>query len=89
MKETALILEVIRVVEALRDWHAIEMPFAGVVASVAGGLEKLWQELGPGRSLATPSAADTGHGIAAHLLGVIAGENGGAGGPATGGVVKL
>ena len=40
VEESALILEVVRSVEARGDRHAVDVPFSDVVATVAGGFKK-------------------------------------------------
>ena len=86
-EEAALVLEVVGVVEAILQGHSIEVPFAGVVATVSALLEIDRDEWSPGGSGAAVLCA--GQVVAANLLGVVTGQEGRAGGPAPGGVVEL
>src|SRR5579872_2926369 len=56
---------------------------------VTEGLEHLGQQPRPPRTNAIAAAGYTGNRVAAHLLRVVAGEQSGPRGPATGRVVKL
>ena len=74
-------------VETILQGHSIEMPFAGVVATVSALLQINRNKGSPGG----PGSAffPSGKFVASDLLGVVAGQEGGASGPAPGGVVEL
>ncbi len=75
-------------VEAAGQRVAVDVPLAAVVAAVAGGLEEVRQQAGPALARAADAAGQGGQGVAVDLLGMVAGEQGAARGPAAGGVVE-
>ena len=89
-EEVALVHHVQGSVEAAGKHLAVDVPFPAVVVSKACRLEQVRQQPRPRRTDSAPAA--TGHlrqGVAADLLRVVAGEQGGAGRPAARGVVEL
>src|SRR5262245_31553885 len=65
------------------------MPLARVVRAIPERLEHLRQQTGPRLSGSLVPALDAGYGVAADLLGVVAGEDARPRRPAAGGVVEL
>lgn len=88
-EETALIFEVVGTVEAGGDGRAVEVPFTDMVGAVAGGFEVGGGEGRPGGAFSFFGAFLSFDGVATNLLRVVAAEDGGAGGPATCGVVEI
>ena len=77
-EEVALVLHVQRAVEAAGEDRSVDMPFAAVVAAVAGRFQEFGQQPGPFLTDALSAAAETGQRVAVDLLGVVAREQGGA-----------
>jgi len=84
-KET-VVVNVIGTVKAIGEGQTVDMPFAGMVGSIAGWLEHCGQETSPRRTVAS---FDPGQSVPTHLLGVISRQQGSPGRPAAGGVVEL
>ena len=84
-----VVVQAVRVVEPVRQRLAVHVPLARVVRPIPERLEQFREQSRPVRPGARRAALDAGHGVAADLLGVIAGENGGARRPAPGRVREL
>jgi hypothetical protein len=87
-----LVFDPIRMIEAARDGTAVDVPLAGMIRTIAGGLQHFREQVCPGGALATVStvylraAWDC---IATNLLCVVSGEQRAARRPAARGVIEL
>ena len=98
-KEAIVVFERVGAVKPGGQTVAVHVPRARVIIAVAQWFEKRRQHLCPARSHAVRAADRAEHAVfaavlarqevAADRLGIVAGEQGGAGGPAAGGVVEL
>jgi hypothetical protein len=85
----ACVLDVVRMVEAATQGHAIDVPLAAMVRPIAATPEQFGQEFGPGWSGAINPASHARHRIAPDLLGVVARQDRRAARPAPRRVVEL
>ena len=89
IEEASLVPQVVGSIESAGHGHPVDVPLAGVVGAVPEGPERIGEQVGPSRTFALASAGDTRQLVASHLLGVVTGEQGGPGRPASCRVVEL
>ena len=90
IEETALILEQVGAIESVFKRLTVDMPFAGVIGSIADRRKEAWGQHCPVLAPRPVSAGgNVGEFVASNLLSVESGEEGAPGRPAAGRVVEL